>query len=37
MTGARPMIEKYPLDNVNKAYARMSSGKAQFLVVLIMF
>jgi D-arabinose 1-dehydrogenase-like Zn-dependent alcohol dehydrogenase len=36
MTGVRPMIEKYPLDKVNEAYARMSSGKAQFRVVLTM-
>jgi D-arabinose 1-dehydrogenase-like Zn-dependent alcohol dehydrogenase len=36
MTGVRPMIEKYPLDKVNEAYARMTSGKAQFRVVLTM-
>jgi len=28
------MIEKFPLDPVNEAYARMMSGKAQFRVVL---
>jgi D-arabinose 1-dehydrogenase-like Zn-dependent alcohol dehydrogenase len=35
-TGVRPMIEKFPLDKVNDAFARMSSGKAQFRVVLTM-
>jgi D-arabinose 1-dehydrogenase-like Zn-dependent alcohol dehydrogenase len=35
-TGVRPMIEKFPLDKVNEAFARMSSGKAQFRVVLTM-
>jgi D-arabinose 1-dehydrogenase-like Zn-dependent alcohol dehydrogenase len=35
-TGVRPMIEKFPLDNVNEAYNRMTSGKAQFRVVLTM-
>jgi D-arabinose 1-dehydrogenase-like Zn-dependent alcohol dehydrogenase len=35
-TGVRPMIEKYPLDKVNEAWARMISGKAQFRVVLTM-
>jgi D-arabinose 1-dehydrogenase-like Zn-dependent alcohol dehydrogenase len=30
------MIEKYPLDKMNQAYARMISGKAQFRVVLTM-
>jgi D-arabinose 1-dehydrogenase-like Zn-dependent alcohol dehydrogenase len=34
LTGVRPMIEKFPLDQVNEAYARMASGKAQFRVVL---
>jgi D-arabinose 1-dehydrogenase-like Zn-dependent alcohol dehydrogenase len=34
LTGIRPMIEKYPLDKVNEAYARMTSGKAEFRVVL---
>jgi D-arabinose 1-dehydrogenase-like Zn-dependent alcohol dehydrogenase len=36
LTGARPMIEKFPLDRVNEAYAHMTSGKAQFRVVLTM-
>jgi D-arabinose 1-dehydrogenase-like Zn-dependent alcohol dehydrogenase len=36
MTGVRPMIEKFPLDKVNEAYARMTSGKAEFRVVLTM-
>src|SRR5215472_15916841 len=36
LTGVRPMIEKFPLDKVNEAYARMNSGKAQFRVVLTM-
>jgi D-arabinose 1-dehydrogenase-like Zn-dependent alcohol dehydrogenase len=35
-TGVRAMIEKYPLDKVNEAYNRMTSGKAQFRVVLTM-
>ena len=35
-TGVRPMIEKFPLAKVNEAYARMTSGKAQFRVVLTM-
>jgi D-arabinose 1-dehydrogenase-like Zn-dependent alcohol dehydrogenase len=35
-TGVRPMIEKYPLDKVNDAWARLVSGKAQFRVVLTM-
>lgn len=34
--GVRPMIEKYPLEKVNEAYARMISGNAQFRVVLTM-
>jgi D-arabinose 1-dehydrogenase-like Zn-dependent alcohol dehydrogenase len=36
LTGVRPMIEKYPLNKVNEAYARMISGNAQFRVVLTM-
>ena len=36
LTGTRPMIERFPLDRVNDAYARMTSGKAQFRVVLTM-
>ena len=35
-TGVRPMIETYPLDQADEAYARMMSGKAQFRVVLTM-
>jgi D-arabinose 1-dehydrogenase-like Zn-dependent alcohol dehydrogenase len=34
--GVRPMIEKFPLENVKEAYARMASGDAQFRVVLTM-
>jgi D-arabinose 1-dehydrogenase-like Zn-dependent alcohol dehydrogenase len=30
------MVEEFPLDRVNEAYARMVSGKAQFRVVLTM-
>ncbi|MGH9709800.1 MAG: alcohol dehydrogenase [Candidatus Acidiferrales bacterium] len=36
LTGVRPMIEKFPLAKVNEAYARMTSGKAEFRVVLTM-
>lgn len=36
LTGVRPMIETYPLDRADEAYARMISGKAQFRVVLTM-
>ncbi|MFY9529090.1 MAG: alcohol dehydrogenase [Candidatus Acidiferrales bacterium] len=36
LTGVRAMIEKYPLEKVNDAYARMKSGKAEFRVVLTM-
>ena len=32
----RPMIETYPLEDAEVAYARMLSGKAQFRVVLTM-
>ena len=35
-SGVRPMIEKYPLEKVNEAYARMNIGNAQFRVVLTM-
>jgi D-arabinose 1-dehydrogenase-like Zn-dependent alcohol dehydrogenase len=35
-TGVRPMIETYPLEKAEEAYARMMSGKAQFRVVLTM-
>ena len=34
--GVRPMIEKFPLKDVKKAYERMTSGDAQFRVVLTM-
>ena len=34
--GVRPMIEKFPLREVKKAYERMTSGDAQFRVVLTM-
>jgi hypothetical protein len=37
MSGVRLMIEKYPLDKVNEAYTRTTSGKAQFIGVLTMF
>jgi D-arabinose 1-dehydrogenase-like Zn-dependent alcohol dehydrogenase len=36
LTGVRPMIETYPLENAGEAYVRMMSGKAQFRVVLTM-
>jgi D-arabinose 1-dehydrogenase-like Zn-dependent alcohol dehydrogenase len=36
LTGVRPMIERFPLAQVNEAYARMISGKAQFRAVLTM-
>jgi len=36
MSGVRPMIETYPLEQAGEAYARMMSGKAQFRVVLTM-
>ena len=35
-TGVRPMIETYPLEKADEAYARMMGGKAQFRVVLTM-
>ena len=34
LTGVRPMIETYPLERAEEAYARMLSGKAEFRVVL---
>lgn len=34
MTGVRPMIEKFPLEQAAQAYDRMMSGKARFRVVL---
>jgi D-arabinose 1-dehydrogenase-like Zn-dependent alcohol dehydrogenase len=36
MSGVRPMIETYPLEEAAEAYARMMSGKAEFRVVLTM-
>jgi D-arabinose 1-dehydrogenase-like Zn-dependent alcohol dehydrogenase len=30
------MIDKFPLEKVSEAYARMESGQAQFRVVLTM-
>jgi len=36
LTGVRPMIETYPLERAEEAYARMMSGKAEFRVVLTM-
>jgi D-arabinose 1-dehydrogenase-like Zn-dependent alcohol dehydrogenase len=36
LTGVRSMIEKFPLEKANEAYARMMSGKAEFRVVLTM-
>jgi D-arabinose 1-dehydrogenase-like Zn-dependent alcohol dehydrogenase len=34
LTGVRAMIETYPLEKADEAYARMMSGKAEFRVVL---
>jgi len=36
LTGVRAMIETYPLEKADEAYARMLSGDAQFRVVLTM-
>jgi D-arabinose 1-dehydrogenase-like Zn-dependent alcohol dehydrogenase len=36
LTGVRPMIETFPLEQAAQAYARMLSGDAQFRVVLRM-
>jgi D-arabinose 1-dehydrogenase-like Zn-dependent alcohol dehydrogenase len=36
LTGVRPMIETYPLERADEAYARTMSGNAQFRVVLTM-
>jgi len=36
LSGVRPMIETYPLEEAAAAYDRMMSGKAQFRVVLTM-
>jgi len=34
LTGVKPLIETYPLEKAEEAYARMMSGKARFRVVL---
>ena len=34
LTGVKPMIETYPLEQAPEAYARMMSGEATFRVVL---
>jgi D-arabinose 1-dehydrogenase-like Zn-dependent alcohol dehydrogenase len=36
LSGVRPMIEKYPLEKAEDAYAQMITGKARFRVVLTM-
>ena len=36
LSGVRAMIETYPLEKAEEAYARMMSGKAKFRVVLTM-
>jgi len=36
LTGVRPMIETYPLEEAAEAYDRMMSGKARFRAVLTM-
>ena len=36
LTGIRPMVETYPLEQAAAAYDRMLSGKARFRVVLTM-
>jgi D-arabinose 1-dehydrogenase-like Zn-dependent alcohol dehydrogenase len=36
LTGVRPMIETYPLEEAAEAFARMMSGRAQFRVALTM-
>ncbi len=36
LTGVRPMIETYPIEQAAEGYARMISGGAQFRVVLTM-
>ncbi len=36
LSGVRPMIETFPLEKADEAYARMMSGKAEFRVVLTM-
>ncbi len=34
LTGVKPMVETYPLEQAEQAYQRMMSGKARFRVVL---
>ncbi|MGC2183392.1 MAG: zinc-binding dehydrogenase, partial [Terriglobales bacterium] len=36
LSGVRPMIERYPLEQVAEAYDQMISGRARFRVVLTM-
>lgn len=36
LTGARPLIEKMPLERANEAYRRMRSGDVKFRMVLTM-
>ncbi|MEY2394323.1 MAG: hypothetical protein QOF94_668, partial [Acidobacteriaceae bacterium] len=36
LSGARPMIERYPLAKAAEAYDQMISGRARFRVVLTM-
>jgi D-arabinose 1-dehydrogenase-like Zn-dependent alcohol dehydrogenase len=36
LAGVRAMIETYPLEKAGEAYARMTSGDANFRVVLTM-
>ena len=36
LSRVRPMIETYPLESADEAYARMMSGNAQFRIVLTM-
>jgi D-arabinose 1-dehydrogenase-like Zn-dependent alcohol dehydrogenase len=36
LSGVRALIETYPLEKAEEAYARMMSGKAHFRVVLTM-
>ncbi len=35
-SGVRPLVEKFPMTKVKEAYERMTSGKAEFRVVLTM-
>ena len=34
LTGVKPMVETYPLEEAEEAFNRMMSGKARFRVVL---